>query len=190
MNIRINTLPPQELAPADRYQLTLDCRPMVRRFAETYQTGHYWRGEPEQNALLRKQVRHAWRHIPVAVQFTPEALGEPYASAEEMRERIASEKVFLVRKRESKSVTHWFDGGHAEFRAVHDWYGHVVCHNPFTMDGELGAFRAHVAEKLFTAETLPLVWSEVVLENAYRLFHGRWYWHSKPVFDEQWGKED
>lgn len=173
----------------DRYPLVLDCRPKVKAWADLYQHGHWYFAEPE---IIRR-----W-HLDIAKALRPIKMcgvdicwshktEEPYASTEEMRSRVRETGLFVVRWREPGS--HPLGVSHNLFRVVHDWYGHILPNNPFTMDGELAAFRQHQHEHLFHKTVLPLVWSEVVLENAFRLYHGHWLYISKPVFDPNWGKE-
>lgn len=171
----------------DRYQLTLDCRPMVKRLAGLYQRGATYKVQPELRALYIAEILRARQLIPVDVMFTHG--DEPYATPEEMRHRIAGEGVFIVKFRDSdKKLSHYLRGAHMDFRAVHDWYGHVACLNAFNMDGELGAYCAHARSGLFSPAVLPLVWSEVVLENAFRLYHGHWSFISRPVYDPDFGR--
>lgn len=171
----------------DRYQLTLDCRPFVRRWALHHEQSHWWHVPQALKADWRAQTSEAFARIEAKVRFV--AGEEPYASAQEMRSRVIGEGVFLVREVcLSAHCHHPLGPWHKQFRAVHDWFGHVMhVENNFDMAGELGAWRSHRDEGVFSADVLPLVWSEVVLENAYRLYHGHWYRWYKPVFDPLWG---
>lgn len=172
---------------ADRYPLTLDCRPFVGVLASTYQLGHYYKAPPAVKQLWQRQTLRAFNQLMdcVSVKFIKED-SEPYATSEEMAQCVQATKVFLVRWRHPGS--HPLGASHSMFRAVHDYYGHIVGNQPFDMDGEIATYNIHAAGTMFSPATLPLVWSEVVLENAFRLFHGHWYWHSKPVFDPCWGQ--
>lgn len=174
----------------DRYSLELDCRAKVRHWADLYEHGvwyhalptavDHWRGQTTRamNHIFEQGIDICWWH----------KIEEPYATAEEMADRVLKSGVFIVRPRRGGSHP-LGPTVHTLFRVVHDWYGHILEGNAFTMDGELAAFKSHAETKLFSKDVLPLVWSEVVLENAYRLYHGHWHYISKPVFDPHWGED-
>lgn len=171
----------------DRYQIELDCRAQVGIWANKYAAGHWYHAQESIVERWKHQTASGMEKIKglgIAVCMSPKA-EEPYGSAEEMAERVRRTGLFIVRWRSAGS--HPLGYLHKDFRVVHDWFGHIVPGNPFSMNGELAAFRTHVETKLFSRDVLPLVWSEVVLENAYRLFHGHWHYISKPVFDPSWG---
>lgn len=172
---------------SDRYQLDLDCRPFVGDLATVYHHGHFWKVPDLTKRLWQAQCLRAFDKLLriVSVKFIKDDC-EPYSTTAEMSSRISTEGVFLVRWRHPGS--HPLGSSHSMFRAVHDYFGHVVGDQPFTMDGELTCYNIHACGSMFSPATLPLVWSEVVLENAFRVFHGHWYWHSKPVFDPHWGQ--
>lgn len=171
----------------DRYPLVLDCRPQVGHWANLYKEGQYYHPEPNVAALWRKETLRAFdkikeEGIDVCFSSRPQ---EPYATSEEMRERVLRSGIFICRWRNPGH--HLLGHDHKAFRVVHDYFGHLKGELPFNMEGEVDAFQSHRQTKLFSFAVLPLVWSEVVLENAYRLYHGHWYWHSKPVLDPHWG---
>lgn len=172
----------------DRYPLTLDCRPLTKRLAETFDHNLYWHVDNSIKLLFREQVLKAFAQIPVDTVFVHND-AEPYATMEEMCFRIQYDGKFYV-KHKGMHNNHILGPAHMFFRAAHDWFGHYCGKNPFTMDGELACYHMHAAGSQYSKETLPLVWSEVVLENSYRLYHGHWYRWYKPVYDPNFGKEE
>ena len=58
---------------------------------------------------------------------------------------------------------------HQRYRAVHDWFGHVVPGYAFGIEGEIEAF--HIHTRMFSPEVLKIVFSDVVLANAYYELH-------------------
>lgn len=118
--------------------------------------------------------------------------GEPYMTSEDMQDDVLTNKRMFLRKRRLGPVV-----GHLtqEWRAVHDYFGHVLGKAPFTLSGELRAYSIHVNE--FPRVCWPFIWNNVVLENAFRLNRGHFLClneqcSSKIVFDrEHFGtKED
>lgn len=166
------------------YKLQLDCSPLAKRLAHLYHTSPQWKVPSQVKALFIEQVLAARQLMPVGISFV-HVPDDIYGALPELLDDI---------KKTGQMKVRWLGGGHhplgpvhTDFRAVHDYFGHVLGCNEFTFQGELAAWEIHKASTMFSRETLPLVWSEVVLENAYRVWHGHWYWHSKPVFDERWG---
>lgn len=102
----------------------------------------------------------------VKVEFTP---NDPYPTSKALREDIDSNRRLRVLEPVSLPEGHpllWTvdDNGHtlnSYFRAVHDFYGHYLAGNPFSMEGEYRAYLAHceqfrnpLSHCVLTTETL------------------------------------
>lgn len=178
-----------------------DHSPVACRLAHTYRLAPWWHVDDAIRDEFRNQVMRWFPRIPADVRFVHGE--EPYKSRQEMTCRLEKEGVFLCRWHGPGS--HVLGGAHMMFRAVHDWYSHHMHALDFGLPGELACYEVHAASGMFSKRTLPLVWSEVVLENAYYCYFGKWYqcgadkFHLhpekpevgstcyKPVFDPRWG---
>lgn len=164
--------------------IELDCSERAKALATYFRLAPYWR-IPETTAqrFLHETLKQ-FRAIEANVQFVHG--DEPYTTVDEMVERLEAENIFLVRWRCANGCSHPLGAAHMLFRAVHDWYTHRKYDYAFDLHGELQCFEQHRRDGAFSRETLPLVWSEVVLENAYHVYHGHWYQWYKPVLDPHW----
>lgn len=118
---------------------------------------------------MKHVVAHLYREMSHRIELIPSSKpGEPYETAEAMIDDVLGNKRMVMRQRQSGPVV----GALAQqWRAVHDYYGHVLNRASFTLRGELQAYASHVMQ--FPRECLPFVWNNVVLENAFRLNRGR-----------------
>lgn len=162
-----------------------DCSAIAKRCAKVFEDGAFWHVNGRVKRHFREEVMLAFQRLPVSSIKFVSIDAEPYISAPQMAGFIRQTGEFWVRWR--REPQHVLGPSHTMFRAVHDWFGHVVPCQPFTFQGEIGAYNVHAASGMFSVETLPLVWSEVVLENAFYTYHGRWFPSYKPVSDPNWG---
>jgi hypothetical protein len=104
--------------------------------------------------------RQLFDRIPFPVIFTPD---DVYASAKEMRERVAKERVIYI-------YTGW--SGHPFLseeennisRAVHDVWAHLVCGCPFTFMGEFNAYMTQ--RKHYPSWTWAVMFTETPVQTA------------------------
>jgi len=92
----------------------------------------------------------------VKVEFVS---GDPYSSAEGMRKEIVATKTLKVMKDYSdhpflSEEENW------QFRAVHDWFTHILAGQNFTLDGEISAYNQHL--KMFPPAAWPALFTEIV----------------------------
>lgn len=143
----------------------------LETLAQAYRKGADTIGSPQARAMVDAEVRRidqAFDELTkkIGVKFVAH---DPYASFEEMRDRVRAERMMLVWTGGSDTplwdpVTNW------KARAVHDW-DHIQHGLDFSMEGEAGSFRVAAARMPGLA---PLYLSEIALQaavyNAYKAF--------------------
>jgi len=102
----------------------------------------------------------------VKVEFVD---GDPYTSQQQMKQEVAATKVLKVMKDFSDhplftKEQNW------KFRAVHDWFTHILTNQPFTLEGELKAYNTHL--KMFPPASYPALFTEIVGQVCYQTSHG------------------
>lgn len=102
----------------------------------------------------------------VKVEFVD---GDPYTSAEQMRDDVTKTKVLKIMKDHSDHPfftpeQNW------KFRTVHDWFTHVISGQPFTRKGELSAYNTHI--KMFPPAAWPALFTEIVGQVCYQSTRG------------------
>lgn len=102
----------------------------------------------------------------VKVEFVD---GDPYSSAEQMRDEVKKTKVLKVMKDHSDHP-YFSQEENWKFRAVHDWFTHVTAGQPFTHQGELSVYNTHT--KMFPAAALPALFTEIIGQVCYVTVHG------------------
>ena len=95
--------------------------------------------------------------------------GDPYKTAEEMRDSVQRLKVLKIMKDHSDHPFFSPDENW-KFRAVHDWFTHVISGQPFTHKGELQAYNVHT--KMFPPAAWPALFTEIVGQVCYVTVHG------------------
>ena len=137
--------------------------------ADAYDKAPEYDSEAEASySALRSTVDKFFKMIEskVDVEFVD---GDPYTSAEQMRKEIKETKVMKVMKDFS---THPFfsEEDNWKFRAVHDWFTHVITKQPFTQKGELSTYNTHL--KMFPPECWPALFTEIVGQVCYQSTRG------------------
>lgn len=139
--------------------------------AQAYRKGTDMLGSPRARAMIEAEVARiesAFDELAkkIAIKFVKD---DPYRSFEEMRDRVAAERMMLVWTGASDTPL-WDPIINWKARAVHDW-DHIQHGLDFSMEGEASAFRAAAARMPGLA---PLYLSEIALQaavyNAYRAF--------------------
>lgn len=127
--------------------------------------------DPEAQAsysALRDAVNKFFKLIQskVKVEFVD---GDPYTSSEQMQKEVAKTKVMKVMKDFS---THPFfsEEENWRFRAVHDWFTHIISHLPFSRKGELQAYNSHI--KMFPPAAWPALFTEIIGQVCYQTSKG------------------
>lgn len=122
----------------------------------------------ESYEALRNAVNKFFKLIKskVTVEFVD---GNPYESSEQMQKEVTKTKVFKIMKDFS---THPFfsEEENWRFRAVHDWFTHVIAHQPFTQKGELQTYNMHA--KMMPPAALPALFTEIIGQVCYQTSKG------------------
>lgn len=174
-------------AEGDRYsQAICELHPRAAALAAIHEGRPFHYVPEEVKALFKARVLYWYNRIPVRICPVAE---EPYDDLASMQKDIRENKLMRVRSR-----THGPIIGHAFtfWRAVHDYYGHALHSNPFSLSGELDAYAVHSSGQFaFPDLCHPFIRSNVVLENAFRLNRGHFLCYpnsphcpSKVVFDD------
>lgn len=127
--------------------------------------------EPEATAsyaALRDSVNKFFKMIQskVKVEFVD---GDPYSSAEQMREEVKKTKILKVMK-DFSSHPFFNEEENWKFRAVHDWFSHIISGQPFTQKGELQAYNTHI--KMMPPAAWPALFTEIIGQVCYQTTKG------------------
>jgi len=102
----------------------------------------------------------------VEVQFVE---GSPYQTSQEMQAEVAKTKVLKIMK-EFSDHPFFTEEENWKFRAVHDWFSHILAKQPFDQKGEIRAYNTHT--KMFPKASLPALFTEVIGQVCYNTTHG------------------
>lgn len=114
---------------------------------------------------FRQEVEHWYSLIPVAVRFIECPGPQPFNTMGAMVSHLEATGELLMKAGQSR-----LDPIYGKHRAVHDYFGHCLPRIPFGVDGEAESYRIH--RTMFSPEVRCLVFSDVVLANAYVEVHG------------------
>ena len=125
--------------------------------AEAIESRHVyaWKALAEETTRLYEALPKDLR-----VRFLPE---QPYATAADMHRVISTR--YLVISTDNNFHPIWTREENLRFRAVHDWYGHILTGYDFTLDGELAAYRA--TGELHTPSAKHALFTEVYVQALY-----------------------
>lgn len=102
----------------------------------------------------------------VKVEFVD---GDPYTSAEQMREEVKKTKIMKVMK-DFSDHPFFTEEENWRFRAVHDWFSHIISGQPFTQKGELQAYNTHI--KMMPPAAWPALFTEIIGQVCYQSTKG------------------
>ena len=116
---------------------------------------------------LAEETTRLYEALPkdLRVRFKP---GQPYATAADMRRVISTR--YLVISTDNNFHPVWTREENLRFRAVHDWYGHILTGYDFTLNGELGAYMA--TGELHTPSAKHALFTEVYVQALYFVVFG------------------
>lgn len=103
--------------------------------------------------------------IPVVVEFVPH---DPYASAADMFQQVRLDNRLLIYTGDSVHPVLTERENHI-FRAIHDWYGHIVPGNSFDPSGEFTAWQCHLCMFRTTGGRAALT-TETLGQLAWRVY--------------------
>ncbi len=139
--------------------------------ADVYDASPLRTPEAEQSyGVLKNAVKRFFRLISskVRVEFVD---GDPYKSAEEMIDQVKRDKVLKVMKDYSSDHPVFTEEENWMFRAVHDWFSHILAKQPFTQKGEMRAYNTHA--KMFPPDALPALFTEIIGQACYATTYGK-----------------
>jgi hypothetical protein len=113
-----------------------------------------------------EEVDHWFKQIPVPVKWVYD--GQPFNSMGQMRRDMEKRGYLTMYAAQSVLGTTYH-----KHRAVHDYFGHIVHGIPFGVDGEVETYRLH--RTMYSPELHHLVFSDVVLNNAYFEANGEFF---------------
>jgi hypothetical protein len=156
----------------DRYSLAgCESNPAARLIASRYEkladSGAYADPPAWAAACFRLRVMDLFNAMPRDLVEICDH--EPYVSLEDMAQDRAAGR-FLVRRR----LQGPFAGRRTmQWRAVHDYYGHLETKGEFTFSGEVLAYVRHTDQ--FPRCCWPFIYNNVIAENTFRLVNGHFY---------------
>jgi len=117
--------------------------------------------------LLAEETARLFEALPkdLRVRFLP---GQPYATAAEMHSVIRTRHLVVSTDHNFHPV--WTCEENLRFRAVHDWYGHILTGYDFTLKGERGAYEA--TAELHTPSAKHALFTEVYVQALYYVVFG------------------
>lgn len=137
---------------ADAYDAAPDIQPGVEK---------HWDALNKSNHKLFKQIASRYK-----IEFVDE---DPYTTAEEMRREVDDTKVLKIYKGDSDHP-YFSNEDNWVFRAVHDYYTHIIHGENFDLRGELRAYNTH--SKLVPPLALPALFTEVAAQACYAIKKG------------------
>lgn len=84
---------------------------------------------------------------------------DPYPDAATMQEQVKKTKVLKIWKGGTSHPT-WSGEENLKFRAVHDYYSHIVAGQPFGVKGEIRAYNTHA--KMAPPAAIPALFTEII----------------------------
>lgn len=128
----------------------------------------------EKAPIVTERHRYAWDALCIEtcklfvalpsdlrVRFMP---GQPYATAADLHKVYESR--YLVISTDYCEHPVWEDEVNLRFRAVHDYYGHILTGFDFTLEGEYNAYLA--TAKLHTPSAAHALFTEVYVQALYQ----------------------
>ena len=95
---------------------------------------------------------------------------DPYPSAEALRSEVRRDRELKVMTLHSDHPV-FSEELNWKFRAVHDWFTHIIAGKDFSLKGEIAAYNTHT--KMFSRDSLPALFTEVVGQVCYQTIRGR-----------------
>ena len=125
---------------------------------------------PSYRALIDHAVNKLYPQIlgkGIDIQFVED---DPYADRNQMAADVENNKVLKISKLFNDHPVFTAEEN-LKFRAVHDYYTHIVCNQDFGLKGELKAYNTHA--RLAPPAALPALFTEVVGQACYAIDRGQ-----------------
>lgn len=158
----------KEILMAEKLEL-VDWKVYTGLVAEAYEEAPEFDPEAEKSFSAMRSATGKYFGLiqsKVKVEFVD---GDPYNSADQMREDVKKNKILKIMKDHSEhpffsKEENW------KFRTVHDWFTHVISGQPFTHKGELSAYNTHT--KMYPPSAWPALFTEIVGQVCYVTVNG------------------
>ena len=125
---------------------------------------------PSYRALIEHAVNKLYPQIlgkGIDIQFVED---DPYTDRNQMAADVENNKVLKISKLFNNHPV-FTKEENLKFRAVHDYYTHIVCNQDFGLRGELKAYNTHA--RLAPPAALPALFTEVVGQACYAIVNGK-----------------
>ncbi len=125
---------------------------------------------PSYRALIEHAVNKLYPQIlgkGIDIQFVED---DPYENRNQMAEDVYKNGVLKISKLFNNHPV-FTKEENLKFRAVHDYYTHIVCNQDFGLRGELKAYNTHA--RLAPPLALPALFTEVVGQACYAIVNGK-----------------
>jgi len=93
----------------------------------------------------------------------------PYQTADEMATKVFSSGIYLVSSADSEHPLFNVEQN-VKFRAVHDFYGHLIAKADFGLRGEIRTFNSYA--KLLPRDAVPAAFTEIVGQACHAIVKG------------------
>ena len=103
----------------------------------------------------------------IDIQFVE---NDPYTDRDQMADDVKSNGILKISKLFNDHPVFTVEEN-LKFRAVHDYYTHIVCNQDFGLKGELKAYNTHA--RLAPPAALPALFTEVVGQACYAIDRGQ-----------------
>lgn len=138
----------------------------VECVATAYKNAEPYIPDPALIDQLMAESDRWFTKIPYRVEWVYD--GQPFNTMGQMRRHCLETGVLLMYAPDSI-----LGPVYARHRAVHDYFGHILPNLSFGVIPELAAFRLH--KKMYSPELHPLLFADVVLNNAFYEANGTFY---------------
>lgn len=139
---------------------------MIDQIAEQFANAEPYIPSVATRTRFAHEVKSWFNRIPIPVAWHYDA--QPFNTASQMRHFVETNNILPMYA--APSV---FGTDYHKHRAVHDFYTHIKGEIPFGPIGELACYRIH--KQMYSPELWPLIFSDVVLNNAYYERYGKFF---------------
>jgi len=139
---------------------------MIDTIAEQFANAEPYIPSEATRTRFASEVNWWFKRIPIPVAWHYD--GQPFNTASQMR-HFVNERGYLPMYAAPSILGNTYH----KHRAVHDFYTHIEAEIPFGPVGELACYRIH--KQMYSKELYPLIFSDIVLNNAYYERYGKFF---------------
>jgi hypothetical protein len=138
----------------------------IQRMADAYVTLPHLDLNERLMQQFEREVNANFAQIPFCVEWVSD--GQPFQTMGHMKRHAENTGKLIMYA--GNSV---LGDIYKRHRAVHDYFGHIVHGLPFGLEGEMACYRIHRDQ--YTPAIRPIIFSDVILANAYYEMNGAFY---------------